>query len=85
MVTERELFGSAAHCYSLHLKFSLLLLDEERNLEMKVGYTRRIALLLSGCYIKRSDKLRKKYAIFIHELQNALRLALVFTYVYCEL
>jgi hypothetical protein len=86
MVAVIQLFGSGAHCCSLHLRFSSVLVDEERNLHTKVEYMRRIAVSHSGCCcLRKGDKPEDKHTIFIHELQSALRLAVVFSYIYCEM
>jgi hypothetical protein len=34
---------------------------------------------------KREDQLRRKYAMFAHELQSALRFTVVFSNIYCEM
>jgi hypothetical protein len=84
--TEIELFGSGAHCYSFHIRFSLMRLDEERNLQKKFGHRKQIFLSHSGSCCPPTEMWstqKKKPANFTHKLQRVLRLTVVYFYIYC--
>ena len=84
LITEKELFESGAHWSSL---WSLWVIDWERNLQKKDDYTRRNARSHFGCCCARKKKVKinsdEWNAIFRHELQSALRLAVGFSNIYC--
>ena len=64
------------------LDFLFVGLDEERSLQQKGGYTRRIARSHFGCCCLHKDE---QHAIFANESRGVLRLTVGFCNICCEL
>jgi hypothetical protein len=64
-------------------------LDKERSAKMEGGFTRRIAVSHFGCCCPHKRKVKvnseEQDAIFAQDLQSALKLAAIFSNIYCEL
>ena len=71
-----------------YVRFFFVGLDEERSLQTKGGYTRRIARShFELCCPHKELKINsdEQHAIFAHEVQSSLSFTVVFSHIYCEL
>lgn len=79
MVTEIELFEPTD---LTKVRFLFVAFDEERSLQKKSGYTRRIAFSMLLPALKKSED--EQNAIFAHDLDSEMSLTEGFANVYCE-